>query len=85
MDKAFVFGKYPHTLLMKKSKRFLLLSLSIIVGLGGAAATALAQGAGDQIITLCYRNRTIKVPSYLVQRYLNRPGTTSGACPTTGV
>ena len=84
MDNAFVFGKYPHTLLMKLSKRFLVLSLSIIVGLGGAAATALAQGAGDQIITLCYRNRTIMVPSYLVQRYLNKPGTTSGACPTTG-
>ena len=79
MDNAFDFVKYPHTLLMKHSNRFLLLSLAIIVGLGGAAATALAQ-AGDTIVTLCYRNRTIKVPSYLAQRYLNRPGTTSGPC-----
>lgn len=85
MDNAFVFVKYPHTFLMKHSKRFLLLSLAIIVGLGGAAATALAQGAGDQIVTLCYRNRTIKVPSYLAPRYLAKPGTTVGACPTTGV
>ncbi len=79
MDNASDFVKYPHTLLMKQSKRFFLLSLSIIVGLGGVAATALAQ-SGDAIVTLCYRNRTIKVPSYLVARYLAKPGTTTGAC-----
>ena len=67
---------------MKHSKRFLALSLAIIVGLGGAAATALAQG-GDAVITLCYRNRTIKVPSYLSARYVSK-GATVGTCPTTG-
>ena len=64
---------------MKHSKRFLILSLATIVGLGGAAATALAQ-QGDTIVTLCYRNRTIKVPSYLAARYLAKQGTTSGPC-----
>ena len=79
MDNAFVFVKYPHTLLMKHSKRLVQLSLAIIVGLGGIAATALAQG--DAIVTLCYRNRTIKVPSYLSGRYLARPPTFIGPCP----
>ena len=66
---------------MNKSKRFLLLSLAIIVGLGGVAATALAQG--DSLVTVCYRNRTIKVPTYLLNRYLAVPGTMFGSCPTT--
>ena len=67
---------------MKQSKRLFLLSLAVIVGLGGAAATALAQ-SGDQIVTLCYRNRTIKVPAYLVPRYIAK-GAQRDACPTTG-
>ena len=66
---------------MKQSKRFFLFSLAIIVGLGGAAATALAQ-SGDTIVSLCYRNRTIKVPSYLTPRYIVK-GATIGACPAT--
>lgn len=65
-----------------KSKRLFLFSLAIIVGLGGAAATAVAQ-SGDSIVTLCYRGRTIKVPNYLVPRYLARSGTTNGACVVT--
>ena len=82
MDNAFVFGNYSRTLLMKHTKRSLSLTLAIIVGLGGAAATALAQ-TGDAVVTLCFRNRTIKVPSYLSARYLARPGTTAGPCVTT--
>lgn len=66
---------------MKQSKRLFLLSLAVIVGLGGAAATALAQ-SGDQIVTLCYRNRTIKVPAYLVARYIAK-GAQRDACVTT--
>ena len=81
MDNAFDTVNSTNTLLMKHSKRFLILSIAIIVGIGGAAATALAQ-QGDTIVTLCYRNRTIKVPSYLAARYLAKAGTTSGACGT---
>lgn len=79
MDNATSLVKYPITLLMKQTKRLFLFSIAIIVGLGGVAATALAQ-SGDAVVTLCYRNRTIKVPSYLVARYLAKPGTTTGAC-----
>ena len=82
MDNAWIVIQCPSILLMKHSKRLFLLSLAIIVGFGGAAATALAQ-SGDTIVTMCYRNRTIKVPAYLVNRYLAKPGTTRGACPTT--
>ena len=60
-----------YILLMKQSKRFFLFSLAIIVGLGGAAATALAQ-SGDAVSILCYRGRKITVPFYLVQRYVNK-------------
>ena len=66
---------------MKHTKRIFLLSLAIITGFGGIAATALAQG--DSIVTLCYRGRTIRVPLYLQNRYLAKPGTTQGACPVT--
>ena len=81
MDNALNFAQYPSILLMKLSKRFLMLSLATIVGLGGAAATAVAQ-SGDQIVSMCYRNRTIKIPSYLVARYIAK-GATTNACPTT--
>ena len=81
MDNAQIVIQTPGILLMKQSKRLFLLSLAIIVGLGGAAATAIAQ-SGDQIVTLCFRNRTIKVPSYLVSRYVAK-GATRDACPTT--
>ena len=63
---------------MKTSKKAILMALAVIVGLGGAAVTALAQG--DSLVTLCFRNRTVQVPSYLVPRYLATPGTTAGPC-----
>ena len=66
---------------MKTSKKAMLTALAVIVGLGGAAATALAQG--DSLVTLCFRNRTVQVPFYLVGRYLAVPGTTSGPCIVT--
>ncbi len=49
--------------------------------MGGAAVTALAVG-GDDLVTLCFRNRTIQVPFYLINRYLAVPGTTTGPCIT---
>ena len=66
---------------MKTSKKTFLMALAAVVGLGGAAVTALAQG--DDLVTLCFRNRTIQVPSYLVPRYLAVVGTTSGKCIVT--
>ena len=56
-----------------------MMTLAGVVGLGGAAATALAQG--DDLVTLCFRNRTIQVPFYLISRYLAVPGTMAGPCP----
>ena len=55
------------------------MTLAGVVGLGGAAVTALAQG--DDLVTLCFRNRTIQVPTYLINRYLAVPGTLTGPCP----
>jgi hypothetical protein len=68
---------------MKTSKQFVLLALAGIVALGTAATTVLA--AGDDLVTLCYRNRTIQVPSYLLTRYLAVVGTTPGQCNPTPV
>jgi hypothetical protein len=64
--------------LMKSSKRFLSITLAAIVGLGAAGLTALA-ASGDDLVTLCYRNRTIKVPTYLQSRYIG-VGATIGPC-----
>ncbi len=75
MDNASVFVQSHTTLLMKHSKRFFLLSLAAIVGLGGAAATALAQ-SGDTVVSMCYRGRKISVPSYLVSRYITKGAVT---------
>ena len=54
------------------------MTLAGVVGLGGAAVTALAQG--DDLVTLCFRNRTVRIPSYLINRYLAVPGTMVGPC-----
>ena len=51
-------------------------SLAFFVGENAAFAQA-----GDQLVTLCFRNRTIQVPFYLVNRYTAN-GATIGPCPT---
>ena len=51
-------------------------SLAFLVGENVAFAQA-----GDQLVTLCFRNRTIQVPFYLVSRYTAN-GATIGPCPT---
>jgi len=66
---------------MKTSKRITLIALAILSGLGAASMTALAQG--DELVTLCFRNRTVQVPAYLVPRYLAVVGTTQGPCQST--
>lgn len=65
---------------MKSFKHFLALAFAIVAGLGAAVTSAMA--AGDDLQLLCYRNRTIQVPSYLVSRYVFK-GATAGACAVT--
>jgi hypothetical protein len=66
---------------MKTSKRILLIGLAVLSGLGAVTVPALAQG--DELVTICFRNRTIQVPAYLLPRYLAVAGTTAGPCATT--
>ena len=66
---------------MKTSKRLALIAVAGFVGFGAVAASALAQG--DTLVTICYRNRTVQVPTYLLPRYLIVAGTTRGACVVT--
>ena len=58
-----------------------MMALAGVVGLGGAAVTALAQG--DDLVTICFRNRTVQVPTYLLNRYLAIAGTMTGPCIVT--
>jgi hypothetical protein len=62
---------------MKTSKKIAIVALAAVLGFGAAVTTALA--AGDALVSLCYRNRTIQVPSYLVGTY-----TAKGATPIAG-
>jgi len=63
---------------MKTSKRITLIALAVLSGLGAAGVTAFAQG--DELVTICFRNRTVQVPNYLLPRYLAVAGTTQGPC-----
>lgn len=62
---------------MKSSKHFLALAIAVVAGLGAVVTSAMA--AGDDLQFLCYRNRTIQVPSYLVPRYVFK-GASAGPC-----
>ncbi len=64
---------------MKNSKRTLLLLLAVICGTS-ALLPAIA-AAGDDLVTLCFRTRTVQVPFYLRPRYITA-GAMDGACPT---
>lgn len=59
----------------KRNKSFL---LAIALGVGLFATDVLAYN----LITICYRTRTIEVPDYLYPRYITA-GATDGACPVT--
>ena len=65
---------------MHKSKRYLVLSLAILIGCGSFIVPSVAQ-SGDTLVYLCYRGVTIQVPFYLKQRYINR-GALNNPCPT---
>ena len=66
---------------MNKSSRFFLFSLAVIVGFGGIVGTALA--GQDDLIPVCFHNRTIQIPTYLLARY-QTGGAVPGACKVTG-
>ena len=69
---------------MNSSGRFVTLltcaSLVLVAGFLLALSTPVF-AQGDNLVTLCFRGRTIKVPSYLVNRYTGA-GATIGPCPT---
>ena len=66
---------------MKTSKSLMKFALAGIIGMGAIVTSAMAQG--DTLITICFRNRTVQVPTYLLPRYLAVVGTTPGACIVT--
>ena len=65
---------------MKTSKPVLTIVAAIVTSLSAVLTSAIA--ADDDLVFLCYRSRTIQVPSYLVPRYILK-GATTGACLVT--
>lgn len=63
---------------MRIHKNLLMLAVAVVSGLGAAVTSAIAQ-SNDDLVLICYRGRTIQVPSYLVARYVFK-GAASGAC-----
>ena len=64
-----------------KIKRISFFAVAAFVGAAAfltLAPAGLAIG-GEALQTLCFRNRTIQVPNYLVQRYITA-GATNGPC-----
>ena len=69
---------------MNQSKRSISLLLALLAGV--SAITVLAPSASadpTDLVTICFRNKTIQVPLYLLPRYQSVPNTTLGACVTT--
>jgi hypothetical protein len=69
---------------MRKAKRSISLALAIIAGASSFALVESLRAAADpsDLVTLCFRGKTIQVPLYLADRYKAVPGTTVGACNT---
>ena len=53
--------------------------LALAIAAGTAPLVQQAIAAGDDFVTMCYKNRTIQVPFYLRLRYFGA-GATDGAC-----
>lgn len=58
--------------MIHKNKRFALLLLALTAGAMASSLVAPAFGQGA-LVTICFRGRTVQVPNYLVQTYLNQP------------
>lgn len=65
---------------MKRSKVLLMLGAAVIGAMGASVSSAVA--GPDDLVLICYRTRTIQVPSYIVSRFIFK-GATAGACVTT--
>ena len=69
---------------MIKSTRLLLLLLALAAGLGVFSLNSTSYAIGStELITLCFRNKTIQIPYYLRFRYYSA-GAMDGACVVSG-
>jgi hypothetical protein len=71
---------------MNKTKRPFSLILAVVAGASAFSILAPLRAAADptDLVTICFRNRTIQVPQYLVPRYQAVPGTLiNQPCPVT--
>ncbi len=71
---------------MNKTTRPFSLILAVVAGASAFSILAPLRAAADptDLVTICFRNRTIQVPQYLVPRYQAIPGTLIGQpCPVT--
>ena len=69
---------------MNKSKRSVSFLCALVAGASAFSIIAPLRAAADptDLVTICFRNRTIQVPLYLIPRYQSVFGTTLGPCPT---
>jgi hypothetical protein len=70
---------------MRKAKNSTSLFLAIVLGATSFVAIDSLRAAADpsDLVPLCFRNKTILVPTYLRDRYLAVAGTLNGPCPST--
>ena len=69
---------------MRKVKNPVTLMLAMIVGASTflLANSLLAAVDPLDLVSICFRGRTIQVPTYLKDRYLAVPGSLNGPCPS---
>lgn len=67
---------------MTKSKRPVSLLLAVVVGFSAVLLMVPLKAIADptDLVTICFRNRTVQVPLYLLPRYQAVAGTTLGEC-----
>ena len=67
---------------MRKLNKFTTLTLAIIAGASSFFVANSLRAAADpsDLVTLCFRGKTILVPIYLKDRYLAVAGTLNGPC-----
>jgi ABC-type sugar transport system substrate-binding protein len=68
---------------MNKTARSLMMLLAVVAGIGASSLTSYAVSSTD-LVTLCFRGRTIQVPFYLAYKYYAF-GAVDGECPTSNL